>query len=291
MLISDIFKNTSLPYLETEILISFLNNKSREYILAHLNEPLSQKLAKKFKILEKKRLSGWPIAYLIGHKGFYGLNFAVSPATLVPRPESELIVDEIITIVKNDLNNYSQFPKTAILDVGTGSGALIISIAKELQKINYSCYKKIDFSATDISNTALKIAKQNSKTHRLDKKIKFYHGDILSPLINRLKNEHLIIAANLPYLTKEQIKKSPSIQKEPKLALDGGRDGLFYYRKLFLQLFKLKPKPLSITILCEIDPGQAIKIKNLIKKSFSETKIKIKKDLAGKKRLLIADLK
>lgn len=223
-------------------------------------------------------------------KEFYGLNFTVSSAVLTPRPETEMIVDKIIELIKT-AGNEKHPPY--IIDIGTGSGAIIISVAQELKRLFPAIFKNTKFAATDISGSALNIAKKNAKKYKLSNKIKFYHGNLLAPLkLNRKKisNRQLIIAANLPYLTSAQIKKSLSISHEPRLALNGGTDGFKYYRELLKQLADLKLTNVPIRLLGEIDPGQAVKIKILIKKYWPLAWLIIKKDLAGKNRLFILAL-
>jgi release factor glutamine methyltransferase len=265
-----LLKTSSLPPKETEILVASLLHKNREFLLTHLETKINLPLLKKFKKLEKKRLAGWSIAVLIGQKEFYGLSFKVDKNVLVPRPETEMIVDEVLTKNENDC---------LIIDLGTGSGAIIITLAKNLKTT------KTNFLAIDISPSALKIAKQNAKLHKLDKKIKFFSGNLLTPILKLLPHKNLIIAANLPYLTKAQINNSPSIKREPKLALDGGSNGLKYYRALFKQLKTIKYK--SLELLIEIDPSQTAKIKTLAKQYFSPECLEIKKDLASRNRLLV----
>ncbi len=252
-------------------MLAFLLHKNREFLLTYPEKKISSTIYKKFKQLEEKRLNHWPIAYLLGHKEFYGLDFIVNQQVLTPRPETELIIDqvlELITIKKPDI----------IIDVGTGSGAIIITLAQKIKP-------RISFLATDISTSALKIANQNARHHRVDKKIKFYQGNLLTPIIDKLSGRDLLITANLPYLTPKQIKNSPSIQWEPLLALNGGPNGLRYYYELFQQLNKVSYQ--SLTLLCEIDSTQKLEIKKLAQKYFSGCFLEIKKDLAGKDRLLI----
>jgi len=265
-----LLKISSLPPKETEILVAFLLHKNREFLLTHPEIKINSPLLKKFKKLEKKRLTGWSIAVLIGQKEFYGLSFKVDKNILVPRPETEMIVDEVLT--KNQNN-------CLIIDLGTGSGAIIIALAKNFKTA------KAKFLAVDISLKALKIAKQNAQLHKLNKKIKFSQGNLLTPILKLLPNKNLVIAANLPYLTKTQINNSPSIKREPKLALDGGSDGLKYYRALFKQLKTIKYE--SLELLIEIDPSQTAKIKTLAKQYFFPECLEIKKDLAGRSRLLL----
>lgn len=276
MTIKQAFINSLLPPRETEILLAFLIKKPREFLLTHPETNISAATYSRFKNLSKKRLANWPIAYLTGHKEFYSLDFLVNDKVLVPRPETEMIVEEIIGQEEN-------LPaKTTIIDIGTGSGAIIISLAKNLKKENL---KKISFLAVDISPAALRIAGQNARRQGLAKIIKFYHGNLLAPLSRQLKGRGLIIAANLPYLTKSQIAASPSIKKEPRLALEGGKDGLKYYQELFKQLKVLGPK--SLTLIGEISPEQKVKILKLAKQYFPKLPAKIKKDLSGKNRFFI----
>ena len=295
MKLADIFKTSSLPRLEIEILLAFLLNKNREFLLTHPEIKISPIIYKKFKALEIKRSKNWPIAYLTGTKEFYGFDFRVSPAVLTPRPETEKIVEDIIEITKRKTfvslkdklaDNLTLRP--IIIDIGTGSGAIIISAAKELKRLTPAVYRRTEFLAVDISAIALKIARTNVSRHKLAKKIKLYRGDLLSPLKlskRDLSRNELIIAANLPYLTKAQIKKAPSIGREPVLALDGGPDGLKYYRELFKQLSRLSGVG-NIRIICEIDDSQAKKIKILTEKYFPRAVSRIVYDLAGKKRFL-----
>ncbi len=265
-----ILQKSSLPQKEVEILLSFLLKKSREYLLTHPETEISKNVYKEFKKLEKKRLANWSIAVLIGQKEFYGLDFKVNKHVLVPRPETEMIIDEIAQLmVKEPL----------IIDLGTGSGAIITSLAKNI-KLNGA-----KFMAVDISASALKIAKENAKFNGVNKKIKFYKGNLLLPILKSLTGQNLIIAANLPYLTKEQITNSPSIKREPRLALDGGKDGLKYYQTLFKQLKKVNYK--SLYLFLEIDPGQTKKIKQLATPFFPGSSLEIKKDLAGLNRFVI----
>jgi release factor glutamine methyltransferase len=279
MNIADIFAKSPLPRLETEVLVSFLLKKDREFLLTHPETSVSRLIYKKFLTLAARHLKYWPIAYLIGQKEFYGRDFKVNPTVLIPRPETELMVEEILSTAKNKAG--------MIVDVGTGSGAIIITVAAELKKSTSHLDKDTSFAAVDISPTALKIAKENARQHSLSK-IGFYRGDLLAPLkLDEKKSRgRLIIAANLPYLTPAQIKGSPSIKREPRLALDGGPDGLKYYRRLFQQLVKLDLRETEIIILCEINPGQRNAGIRLVKKYFPDATARIKKDLAKKYRLL-----
>ena len=279
-------KSIKNPHLEAEILLSNILKKPREFILAYPEKQLTKTQITNYKLQITKRLKGVPLAYITGHKEFYGLDFYVNKYVLIPRPETELMIDEAIRITRN-------VKRITLIDVGTGSGCIIITLAKLLKsKLQITNYKLL---ATDISRPALVIARKNAKLHKVDKKIKFLHGNLLEPILNKPQiangKSQIIITANLPYLTPQEIKNSPTIQYEPKLALDAGKNGLKYYCQLFKQIKQITNYKLPITVLLEIDPSQTKKIKQLAKNKLPQCKYKTKKDLAGHNRLIILSLK
>jgi len=226
-------KKINSANLDAEILLSLVLQKPKEYLYTHPEHRLTKEQLKQFNKLIKRRIDHEPIAYLIGQKEFYGLKFIVNKHVLVPRPESEKIIDEALKIIKSIFPINDQ--RLTICDIGTGSGCLIISLAKELQKL-----KKIDsfeLIATDISKKALKVAKANAAIHQVDKYINFINCYLLKPL----KNQKIdLIIANLPYLSKDDVKNQVSIKKEPKKALIGN------YDKFFKQISILDYKPTVI---------------------------------------------
>ncbi|MBU1663184.1 peptide chain release factor N(5)-glutamine methyltransferase [Patescibacteria group bacterium] len=305
-----------IPHLEAEILLSKTLKKSREFILTHGERKLAKFQIANYKLLIKKRLKRIPVAYLTNEKEFYGLKFKVNKSVLIPRPETELIVEEALTLATHcsQLATRNSQPATrnpqlatrnsllvahnpqpvTLIDVGTGSGCIIIALAKQLltrHKIQNIKYKLFGI---DISKKALIVAKQNAKIHNVNKKIKFIIGNLLEPIINnpkyKIQNTKYIILANLPYLTQTQIKNSPTIKHEPNLALSGGKNGLRLYKKLLEQINYLIQKYKihdSLFILCEFDPRQTGKIKQLIKRELPGANCQIKKDLFGLNRLVI----
>lgn len=235
-------------WLDAELLLAFVLKKRRAFVLAHGEKKLTTLQVKRFFNLIKQRGRNMPVAYLTGHKEFYGLDFKITKNTLVPRPASEELVEKALKI----LNKNS---KTIIIDIGTGSGCLIISVLKNIKKPHQAF-------GIDISKKALAIAKQNTKKHGV--KIDFYQGDLLKPIMEKIKkHDQLVIIANLPYLNKQEMKE-PSISQEPKLALYGGQDGLKYYRRLAKQIEELKKaKNISITLIAEISSWQKKKFKQI----------------------------
>jgi len=285
-----LIKTSSSPILDIELLLSKTLNKPKEFLFAYPEKNLTSLQFSKFKNLFNRRSKGEPIAYLLSHKEFYKLDFKVNKNVLIPRPETELLVEEIIKYHKSAIRNLKS--AINIIEIGVGSGAIIIALAKNIPKA--------EFIATDISTKALNIAKQNAKFHKI--KIKFLKGNLLDPTLQLPNSQptlavakttvgegqflipNSIIIANLPYLTNQEL-KNPTIQKEPKLALDGGPDGLKYFRQLFTQLQKYNLKPKAIFL--EIGYKQSQKIKNLTKQILPKYKFHVKKDLCGLDRIII----
>lgn len=279
--IAQVLTTSSLPRLETEVLLAFILKKSREYLLTRPEKNISRQKLADFKKLEQKRKNNWPLPYLTGQQDFYGLTFQVSPAVLIPRPETELVVD----MLKTALSEVAESSRPLVIDVGTGSGVIITSLAHEIKKLP-RLFNRTAFLGIDISPRALKIATGNAKQQKLDRKIKFLKSDLLNNFpAPETKDRPVFIAANLPYLTPKQIKAEISIKREPKLALNGGRDGLKYYRQLFKQLNSLPIQ--SLFVICEIDPGQKITITKLAKSLIKNSKTEIKRDWRQKNRFLI----
>jgi len=218
-------------------------------------------------------ISSKPSQYIKGWTEFYKLKFKVTPDVLIPRPETELLVDEILNYCKLSTVNCK-----LILDIGTGAGNIAISIAKNAPNV--------EIIATDVSAKALKIAQQNAKLHGVEDKIKFIQSNLLSNLRLHPKGV-IIIVTNLPYIPSERIPYLDSSVKdfEPHVALDGGEDGFELYRKLFAQIKEKDWKPKLI--IGEIDYTHGELAINEAQKYFPETKVEVKTDLAYKQRILL----
>jgi release factor glutamine methyltransferase len=258
---------------ELDLLKTLVSKKPYEYIISHpeLNFNFWQKL--KLAKLTKQRQKGIPFAYLNKKKEFFSLEFLVNKNTLIPRPDTEIMIEEILSILKT--NN---FQNNFLIDVGTGTACIPISILKNTNKFEKTF-------AIDISRKALSVAKKNNKKHKTN--INFLKGDLLNPFLNKkinLQNKNIFISANLPYLTLEQFKKEKSIQAEPKIALVTRENGLYLYKKLFNQIKKIKAK--NVFVFCEIDPRQTLEIEKNIKNIFPNIDIIIKKDYSNLDRLV-----
>jgi len=261
---------SSTPSLDAEVLLCYVLKIGKTKLYQDLEKKLSTEQLKKYQTLIAQRKKYKPVAYLTRHKEFYGLDFYVDERVLVPRPDTELLVEEIIKYAKKNKNQQLE-----IADVGTGSGCIAIALAKYLPAAK--------IYAIDISPKALAVAKINMGKHHLAKQIKLLRGDLLAPL----KKKVGIIVANLPYLAQKNIPHiAPDvIDYEPAQALFAGADGLKYYQKLLSQANYYLRQPGLIVL--EIDPSFKDKILRLAQKAFSKSKITIKKDLAGQDRVLI----
>lgn len=254
------------------ILFSEAIKKDRVFALTHTEyrPNIFERIRYAYFLLQRRR--GYSVAAIIGHKEFFGLNFYVNKHVLIPRPDTELMVEEAIKTIK------SSDEKTLLIDIGVGSGCVPISIAKNIGK-------EIKIIASDISCHALYVAKKNATRHGV--RIKFLYGSLLSALNRRdlESSTNIIITANLPYLTNEQFQAEPSIWREPKTALVAYNGGLALYEKLLEQTSIVFPNK-KITLFFEIDPTQDERIRKIIKHFYPDALIEIKKDLSGLNRLV-----
>ncbi|MFA6525607.1 MAG: peptide chain release factor N(5)-glutamine methyltransferase [Patescibacteria group bacterium] len=249
--------------LDAEVLLSFVLKKPKEYILSHPEIILTKNQQVTLDRLIKKRTQSEPVAYLTNNKEFYGLDFYVDENVLIPRPETELLVDTALKEINYDST-------VTIADIGTGSGCITVAIAKNLPQTK--------IIAVDISRPALAIAKRNAKSYGVEKKISFVYGDLL----NKLKVPVDIIIANLPYVPNSEAKKEISF--EPKIAVFAENYGMELLEKIITQS-KTKLSKNGMMFL-EIHPPQAEKISVFAKHNFPGAKISILKDLANKERIL-----
>jgi release factor glutamine methyltransferase len=238
--------------LDSEILLSEVLKKTREELLINLNEKVGQNKIKEFHSLIKRRSSKEPIAYILNHKEFWSRSFLVNNNTLIPRPETELMVEKIIEVFKKN----SAF----ILDIGTGSGCILLSILSEL--------KNSKGIGIDKSSKAIQIACKNSKKLKLTQRAKFY----TRPLNEFYNNKFDLIVSNPPYIMRKEVKNlSDDIKKfEPKLALDGGNDGLDVIKKVIYKskdILKIKGM-----LALEIGNEQFKKVSKILKKNKFKTR-------------------
>lgn len=274
--------HSKIPPLDFDLLLSYTVHKPKEFFFAHPEYQLTfwQKLKLYYFLLQYKR--GLPISYITHHKEFFGLDFLVTKHTLVPRPDTEIMVEEVIKEIQNQKSKIESF---ILIDIGTGSGCIPIAIMKTVN------HKNIKPFAIDISKPALRVSKKNAQRHNVE--IDFLHGNLLEPILNNLnskfqiQNSSLIITANLPYLTQEQFDTESSIQHEPHSALVAEEGGLKLYKELLLQIKEvLAISNLQLTTFFEIDPSQTSLIISEIKKSLPTAQVKVIPDLGGRDRIV-----
>ncbi len=209
-------KGVENPRLDAELLLCHVLGKDRLYLYVHFDQPLYGHELAAFRELVKKRGARVPVAYILGEKGFMGLSFKVSPAVLIPRPETELLVEAVLETVM-------PLQKPHLLDLGTGSGAIIVSLLGRCQQATGV--------AVDLSAAALAVAAENARQNGVAERLTLLQGDLFAPLPPAARFDAIV--SNPPYIPAADVDALvPEVQKEPRLALDGGRDGLDYYRRL-----------------------------------------------------------
>ncbi len=278
--ISKLFKNKGIinSERETEILLSYFLGMSRSEI--YLNSDRILKDTEKTRLEKKiqKRIEKIPLQYITKHQEFMGIDFFVEKGVLIPRPETEILAEEVIKRLKN----YKYSNNLKVADLGTGTGVIAISIAKFI--------KDIIIYATDISKKSLQIALKNAQKHYCKDKIIFLQGDLFEPFIGRIEKNSLDgIISNPPYINSYDFKLLPPEIKdnEPKIALFGGIDGLDYYRKIIRKSPQYLKKNGFIAL--EVGLYQSKIVKELIIKdtNFNQD-IEITKDYLGIERVVIA---
>lgn len=260
--------NIQEPNLKSRLLMQYILNKPRQYLLIHDNEELTNKQERAYLENIEKMIKGVPLQHITHSQEFMKMNFYVNENVLIPRPDTEILVEEVINIAKK--TNAKK-----ILDLCTGSGAIAISLAKYIENSQ--------ITAVDISEEALRIAKLNAVNNNVEDKITFVKSDLFE---NIVKEKYDIIVSNPPYIKKDFMKKlDKEVQQEPYIALDGGYDGLDFYRKIISEGYQyLKFKG----YLCmEIGYDQKQEVFDIIKsqEKYSNTYSKI--DLGGNDRIVV----
>lgn len=263
--------------LEIEVLLAYVLKKNREYLFGHKDQDISDNDFNKFKTLISRHRDGEPVAYLTNEKEFFGMKFYVDRRALIPRPETETLVEKIIDFVNNN-NEYKK--EVTIVDVGTGSGNIAVALAKHLPNSL--------ITATDVSKEALEVARKNINFYGFEERIELIESDLLEKMKERKFD---IIVANLPYIgTKENnFVSKEALEFEPHKALFGGDDGLSLYEKLFK--FIEQHGNCNAYLLGEIGFMHREKMERLIKKYFASCLFQIISDLAGLDRYFIVNFK
>ena len=264
-------KNIDTPKMKARLLIQFILNKSRQYIMVYDNKEISKEQEQKYLQAIEKIIKGIPIEHITHQKEFMKMNFFVNENVLIPRQDTECLVEEVIQISK-------KIGAKKILDLCTGSGAIAISLAKYIENS--------EITATDISEKALDVAKINAKNNEVEKSIKFIKSDLFK---NIPKTKFDIIVSNPPYIKKEEIKNlQEQVQKEPIIALDGGYDGLDFYRKIANKSYEFLKY--NGYLCLEIEYDQKIDVIEIIENEEKYSNTYCKKDLYGNDRVIITKI-
>ncbi|HEY3475176.1 MAG TPA: peptide chain release factor N(5)-glutamine methyltransferase [Anaerolineales bacterium] len=263
---------TDTPALDASVLLAHITNKPRSWVMAHPELTLTAEQQNLMNDSLTRLERGESFPYVLGHWEFFGMEFDITPDVLIPRPETELLVERAISWLRG-----SPVRRT-VADVGTGSGVIAVSIAVNVPDVH--------IMATDISYEALEVAKRNAKKFAVMRRIDFVQCDLLPGQAASLATElHFdLICANLPYIPTETLHDLPIFGREPALALDGGPDGLEIIRRLLnIGAEWLAPNGL---ILLEVESTRGIQALNLACDLFSQATIHLHQDLAGQDRLL-----
>ncbi len=257
--------------LESRLLLQKALGRSPTWIYQSLQEPISPTDLARYDRLLHERALGEPLSYLVGQREFYGATFLVDSRVLIPRAESEVLIERALAWARQ--NGCVGARLGEIVDVGTGSGALAITLARELPAAR--------LLAVDSSADALAVARLNARHLGVADRVSLVQGN----LVDWLETEARLIVANLPYIPSDQIARlSPEVQREPRLALDGGPDGLDWYRELFRQAATILA--LSGALLAEIAYNQGLAAAALARASFPGRVVNVYPDLEGRDRVV-----
>lgn len=271
-LIAKLSALSETPGLDAQVLLAHVTGKSRAWVLAHTDAVLTPAQQEALRQALSQLEAGTPLPYVIGQWEFFGLQFKVTPSTLIPRPETELLVERAIAWLQ------AAPQRRTVADVGTGSGCIAISLAKHIPDLWVV--------GTDVSLDALKVARENACRHSVQKRIDLVQCDLLPAHSEMLSTRHHfdLICANLPYIPTSVLHGLPIYGREPELALDGGQDGMDLIRRLLA----IAPEWLAPggAIFLEIEASQGPAVLGLAYDAFLQARISLEKDLAGRDRLV-----
>ncbi|HEY1074216.1 MAG TPA: peptide chain release factor N(5)-glutamine methyltransferase [Patescibacteria group bacterium] len=264
-------QNISSSRIDSELILAHILEKDRAYLIAHVDDTLSSAEEAHATELLERRLKNEPMAFLLNSREFYNLTFKTDRRALIPRGESEPLVETAIEWLQNR-------PESQIVaEIGTGSGALIISVAKAVPTHT--------FLATEISPEALSLAKENAELHQAS--INFFEGNLGEPLLTDYAGSIHLLMTNLPYIATDLLTNlDPTVTYyEPNLALDGGGDGLNLYRQFLPHAKQLLTS--GGLLLCEHEHDHSEMMRELVREQFPDAVIKTVQDSLGHDRLLV----
>ncbi len=256
--------------LDAPVLLAYVLDTDRAALIAHPDRALTPDHAARFRDLVTRRAAGTPVPYLTGTRAFYGLELFVTPDVLIPRPETEHLIDAALAWAGGRSG-------LRVADVGTGSGAIAVALATHLPDAQVW--------ALDMSPAALAVASRNVDRYDLGKRVRCTGGDLLEPCVGSLQMD--LIAANLPYIAQADLEGLPVVQYEPRLALAGGADGLDLIRRLLVQA----PAVLAAggLLLMEIGAGQGARVRALAEAAFPGARAWLIADYGGHDRVVCVE--
>ena len=258
-------------------ILCYMLRKDKQYLIIHMNEELAESIYNEFIENINKIVRGIPLQYITNKQEFMSLEFYVDENVLIPQPDTEILVESVLEIC----NNIKKNTKIKILDLCTGSGAIAIALNYELNKRNI----KAEIIASDISDNALRVAKKNNVKNNT--KVKFIHSDLFE---NIKDNDFDIIVSNPPYIKKDVIPTlSKQVRNEPIIALDGGDEGLDFYKKIIEQARKYIKNEGYLCL--EIGYDQKIEVLTILNQFEEYRKTKTIKDLSNNDRCIISEIK
>ena len=262
--------------LKARMLLAFVLDKEKEYLVSHNKDEVEERLLEPYFKYIDEVIEGKPIQYITRHQEFMGLDFYVNENVLIPQPDTESLVEEVIKLADIVRSRINPSENVKILDMCTGSGAIAVSLAEFI--------RKSEITAVDISKLALKVAEYNAAVH--EKKIKFIASNLFEEL-NKNEKYHIIVA-NPPYIESDVIKLLPKeVQNEPIMALDGGRDGLYFYKEIARNAKRYLEKDGFLAL--EIGYNQRDTVGEIVA-SNAYKDIVVKKDLSLNDRIIIAHI-
>lgn len=263
------------PLLDAQLLAAHVLDSSRLDIIAHPERLLTEREAEDYRLLTEKRASRYPLAYLLGRREFHGIDIEVAAGVLVPRPETEVLVEQCVgRLDRQDTRGDG----LTVADIGAGSGAIAVALGKELPSARVY--------ATEVSPIALKVARANVQKQNLSTRVTVFEGDLLDPLLG-LGVVFDAIVSNPPYIPSGDIESlQPEVSRfEPREALDGGPDGLVVYRRLMPEALRMLRSGGFIAV--EIGGGQADAVREIATRG-GYARVEVVPDLAGIQRVVIA---
>lgn len=268
-------KGSATPRADAQILLAHTLGRNREWLISHSESFLTRAQSGKYLELCEKRAAGMPVAYITGFAGFYGREFVVNEHVLIPRPETEHLVEDAIAHLRAKIDPDASMKKLfTVFEAGVGSGAIACTIAAELPNAIVE--------GTDVSLPALKVAEHNARRFNVHARCKFYYADVVK---SGGEKAYDLVVANLPYIPSAEVPEKPdAVGFEPRLALDGGPDGLNAYRKLLAAVSRmLRP---GAVLLMEAAPPTIRALQSLTQAVLPQAVTELRHDYAGQERYI-----